>query len=254
MDLGLAVFLPESLKGDHAVRDLAALRPDLMVVVAYGLILPQAILDTPRLGCWNVHASLLPRWRGAAPIERAILAGDEDTGVTIMQMNAGLDTGDLLMSRETHIGVQETGGQLHDRLAELGAGALLAALEQHGRGALQAVPQNDGLACYAPKLTRDEAQLEWNDSAQLLARKVRAFNPRLVVRAELAGEPVRIWEASALPGPVDAPAGEVVAAGREGVDVATGDGVLRLKTIQRAGRQPVSAADYVNARPELRTR
>ncbi len=254
MDSGIAVFQPESLKNESVVPDLAALQPDLLVVVAYGLILPQAVLDIPTLGCWNVHASLLPRWRGAAPVERAILAGDHTTGVTIMQMNSGLDTGDMLLRRETRIGGQETGGELHDRLAELGAETLLAALEQQASGTLVPLPQDDDLACYAPRLTRDEAELDWSEAAETLALKVRALNPRLPVRAQVAGEPVKVWEARLLPGEVDAAPGQVIAAGREGIDVAAGKGVLRLLRIQRAGRRPVSAADYLNARPELRAR
>jgi len=251
VESGLPVFQPESLKDEQAVRELSALEPDLMVVVAYGLILPQAILEVPKLGCWNVHASALPRWRGAAPIERAILEGDQSTGVTIMQMNAGLDTGDVLLSRETAIGAQETGGELHDRLAELGAQALLDALEQQATGTLDPQVQDDALASYAHRLTREEAVLDWGEAAESLERKVRAFNPRLVGRAELAGEPVRIWEAVNLPGGIEATPGQVVSAGREGIDVATGDGVLRLIRVQRAGRQPVSAMDYLNARPDL---
>jgi methionyl-tRNA formyltransferase len=251
----LPVYQPESLKGDEAAHELAALQPDLMVVVAYGLILPPDILDVPRVGCWNVHASLLPRWRGAAPIERAILAGDKTTGVTIMQMNAGLDTGDMLLRRETSIGPQETGGALHERLAELGAEALLDALQERAAGTLHPRPQDDSLACYAERLTRDEAQLDWGAPAELLARKIRAFNPRLVARAEVAGEALKIWEAQTLSVavPAGAPPGKVIAAGRAGIDVATGSRVLRLLRIQCAGRQPVTAADYLNARPDLRT-
>lgn len=254
VEFGLPVFQPESLQGNDAVGELAALEADLMVVVAYGLILPPAILDLPTLGCWNVHASLLPRWRGAAPIERAILAGDETTGVTIMQMNAGLDTGDMLHSRETPIHPQETAGVLHDRLAALGAEALLGALQEHAAGTLRPQPQDDNLACYAERLNRDEGSLDWGDPAESLERKIRAFNPRLVVRAEVAGEALKIWEAEAVPvaAPAGASPGRVIAAGREGIDVATGAGVLRLLKVQRAGRQPVTAADYVNARPDLR--
>lgn len=255
VEAGLPVYQPESLKGDEAAHELAALQPDLMVVVAYGLMLPPDILDVPMVGCWNVHASLLPRWRGAAPIERAILAGDKTTGVTIMQMNAGLDTGDMLLRRETSIGPQETGGALHERLAELGAEALLDALQERAAATLHPRPQDDSLACYAERLTRDEAQLDWGAPAELLARKIRAFNPRLVVRAEVAGEALKIWEAQALSVavPAGAPPGKVIAAGRAGIDVATGSRVLRLLRIQRAGRQPVTAADYLNARPDLRT-
>ncbi|WP_147653527.1 methionyl-tRNA formyltransferase [Vulcaniibacterium gelatinicum] len=250
---GLEVRQPEHFKS-AATRDaLRALQPDLMVVVAYGLILPQAVLDIPQHGCWNVHASLLPRWRGAAPIQRAIEAGDAETGVCLMQMERGLDTGPVLLSRRTPIGADETAGQLHDRLAELGA-QLLA----DGLGLLRAglrpvpQPQPDEGVTYAHKLEKHEARLDWTRPARVLANKVRAFHPWPVAEAELAGERVRIHGAVALDEAHAAAPGTLLRAGREGVDVACGEGVLRIRTLQREGGRAISAADWLNARPDLR--
>ena len=256
---GIPVLQPESLKGETARDALRALKPDLMVVVAYGLLLPQKILDIPEDGCWNVHASLLPRWRGAAPIQRAIEAGDSDTGVCLMQMEKGLDTGPVLLSQTVPIGPDMTGGQLHDLLAELGARTLadgLGLLRASMRPA--AKPQPETGVTYAHKLDKAEARLDWSQSADVLARKVRAFNPWPVAEAELAGkgeagERVRIHAATALPLAHKASPGTVLRATREGIDVACGEGALRLRTVQRAGGKPVSAADYLNAHPQLRT-
>ncbi len=256
---GIPVLQPESLKGETARDALRALKPDLMVVVAYGLLLPQKILDIPEDGCWNVHASLLPRWRGAAPIQRAIEAGDSDTGVCLMQMEKGLDTGPVLLSQTVPIGPDMTGGQLHDLLAELGARTLadgLGLLRASMRPA--AKPQPETGVTYAHKLDKAEARLDWSQPADVLARKVRAFNPWPVAEAELAGkgeagERVRIHAATALPLAHKASPGTVLRATREGIDVACGEGALRLRTVQRAGGKPVSAADYLNAHPQLRT-
>lgn len=249
---GFPVRQPQTLREAQAQQALRELAPDLMVVVAYGLILPQAVLDIPRFGCWNVHASLLPRWRGAAPIQRAIQAGDAETGVCLMQMEAGLDTGPVLLEQRTPISDAETGGQLHDRLAELGAQVLA-----DGLGLLRAGirpvprPQPQQGASYARKLDKSEARLDWRRPAEELARAVRAFNPWPVAEAEVAGERLRIHGAVALPQAHEAAPGTLLAAGREGIDIACGQGVLRLRVVQRAGGRAITAADWLNARRDL---
>ncbi|MDX2299780.1 MAG: methionyl-tRNA formyltransferase [Xanthomonadaceae bacterium] len=252
--LGVPVLQPETLRDAAAQEALRALAPDLLVVVAYGLILPKAVLEIPRYGCWNVHASLLPRWRGAAPIQRAIEAGDSETGVCLMQMARGLDTGPVLLRLTTPIAESDTGGSLHDRLAELGAQALRdgLALLRAGLRPL-ATPQADDGVSYAHKLDKAEARLDWAQPATALARKVRAFHPWPIAEAELDGERLRIHAALALPesSPSAAP-GSVVRAGRDGIDVACGEGTLRLLTVQREGGKPLAARDYLNARPALR--
>jgi methionyl-tRNA formyltransferase len=221
-----------------------------MVVVAYGLLLPQSILDIPKHGCWNVHASLLPRWRGAAPVQRAIEAGDAETGVCLMQMEKGLDTGPVLLSQRTPIGGAETGGELHDRLAMLGAQVLADGLGLLRAGMKPvAVPQPDAGATYAHKLDKAEAKLDWTQPAEVLARKVRAFQPWPVAEAQLDGERVRIHAAEALPLAHAAAPGTVLLARREGIDVACGEGALRLQRVQREGGKPLAVADYLNARP-----
>ena len=250
LELGFPVLQPETLKSELSRDALRALKPDLMVVVAYGLLLPQAILDIPEHGCWNVHASLLPRWRGAAPIQRAIEAGDRETGVCLMQMEKGLDTGPVLLSQRLPIGPDETAGELHDRLAELGAqtlgdglGLLRAGMKPVAR------PQPETGATYARKLDKSEAKLDWSEPAEVLARKVRAFNPWPIAEAQLAGERVRIHAAEAVDGEHDAAPGSVLRAARDGIDVACGSGALRLLRLQREGGRVLPAADYLNARP-----
>ena len=250
---GIPVLQPESLKSERSRDALRALQPDLMVVVAYGLLLPQRILDIPKFGCWNVHASLLPRWRGAAPIQRAIEAGDRETGVCLMQMEKGLDTGPVLLRQSLAIGESETGGQLHDRLSELGAHVLadgLGLLRAGIRPVPQPQPETD--VTYAHKLDKAEAKLDWAQPADVLARKVRAFNPWPMAEAELSGERVRIHGAVALPLAHGATPGTVLAAGRDGIDVACGEGALRIRVLQRAGGKAITAADYLNARRDLR--
>lgn len=253
--LGIPVEQPETLKSPQAQQRLRDYAPDLMVVIAYGLILPRKVLAIPRLGCWNVHASVLPRWRGAAPIQRAILAGDTETGVGLMRMEAGLDTGPVLLERRTPIAPDDTGGSLHDRLATLGAEVLREGLLRVlGGASLPATPQAESGATYAHKLDKAEARLDFTRPALELERKVRAFNPWPVAEAELAGERVRVWSAVASPSPVVRAAnpGTVLAASRHGIDIVSGDGVLRITQLQRPGGRAITAADYVNARPELR--
>jgi methionyl-tRNA formyltransferase len=252
---GVAVEQPESLKSAEAQQRLADYRPDLLVVVAYGLILPRKVLSIPGLGCWNVHASLLPRWRGAAPIQRAILAGDAESGVDLMQMEAGLDTGPLLLRRRTPIRPDDTGGSLHDRLAALGAEVLAEGLRRTLAGeVLVATPQPADGATYAHKLEKAEAKLDFNRPAPELERQVRAFDPWPVAEAGIAGEPLRIWAAHAIDLEHGAAPGTVLAAGRDGIDVACGSDALRITAVQRAGGKRIGAADYLNARPELRQR
>jgi methionyl-tRNA formyltransferase len=250
---GVPVEQPESLKSPEARRTLTDYRPDLLIVVAYGLILSRKVLATPRLGCWNVHASLLPRWRGAAPIQRAILAGDSESGVDLMQMEAGLDTGPVLLQRRTPIALDETGGSLHDRLSALGADVLAEGLRRTLAGdVLAATPQAEDGVTYAHKLEKAEARLDLGLPAVALERKVRAFDPWPVAETEIADEPLRIWSAHASDHDHHARVGSVLAASRDGIDLACGQGVLRVTALQRAGGKRITAADYLNARPELR--
>jgi methionyl-tRNA formyltransferase len=250
---GLALEQPESLKSAEVQQALAAYRPELLVVVAYGLILPRKVLAIPRLGCWNVHASLLPRWRGAAPIQRAVLAGDSESGVDLMQMEAGLDTGPVLLQRRTPIASEDTGGSLHDRLSRLGAEVLAEGLHRTLAGEiLAATPQPVEGVTYAHKLDKAEARLDFSQPAIELERQVRAFDPWPVAEGEIAGEPLRIWAARALELDHHAAPGSVLAAGREGIDIACAHGALRVTALQRAGGKRIGAIDYLNARPEPR--
>jgi methionyl-tRNA formyltransferase len=248
LQLGLALAQPATLRPPTELP--RGERPDLMVVVAYGLLLPRAWLDWPKYGCINLHASLLPRWRGAAPIQRAVLAGDTQTGISVMQMEEGLDTGAVHLQRTTPIGAHETAGALHDRLAVLAAQALIEALPGVLAGTSRPQPQQHALATHAPKIAKDEARLDWREPAVQLERQVRAFDPWPVAEAHLSdGRRLRVFEAVALPG-ADAraaPAGAVVAAGRGGIDVATGDGVLRLRRIQPPSGRVMDAEAYLAA-------
>jgi methionyl-tRNA formyltransferase len=243
----LPVCQPHSLKPGEVQAALAGLHPDLMVVVAYGLILPPAVLAIPRLGCVNVHASLLPRWRGAAPIQRAILAGDADTGVCLMQMEAGLDTGPVLACKSCAIAADDTGSRLHDKLALQGARLLAANLDALEGGDLVPRPQDDALASYAGKLEKSEARIDWGRPATDLARMVRAFNSWPVAETRYDGRQLRIWEAIPVQGDVTVPPGTVLSATREGIDVACGDGHLRILRLQLPGARAVPAADFINA-------
>lgn len=250
---GIPVEQPESFKADADRARLAGYAPDLMVVVAYGLILPRKVLAIPRLGCWNVHASLLPRWRGAAPIQRAILAGDAESGVDLMQMEAGLDTGPVLIERRTAIAGDDTGGTLHDRLSALGADALAEGLRRVIAGeVLESRAQPAEGVEYAHKLDKAEARLDFALPAITLERKVRAFDPWPVAEGDVAGERLRVWAATAVEGRAGALPGTVLAATRQGIDIACGEGALRLAAVQRAGGRRIGAADYLNARPELK--
>jgi methionyl-tRNA formyltransferase len=246
--LNLTVRQPATLKDGEAARAIASIAPDVVVVVAYGLLLPPEVLSLPRHGCLNVHASLLPRWRGAAPVARAILAGDDRTGVCIMRMEAGLDTGPVMLSRATTIGAQETAGELEVRLARVGGAAVVEALDALAAGRAEFVEQDPALATYASKLTKAEARLDWREDAASLARRVRALNPRPVAETTLDGAQLRIHEAGPVPiapGPVP---GTIVSAGADGIVVMAGEGALALRRVQLPGRRAVSAGELANAR------
>ncbi|MEK1940449.1 MAG: methionyl-tRNA formyltransferase [Pseudomonas sp.] len=244
----IPVLQPPTLRDPAAQAELAALNADLMVVVAYGLILPQVVLDTPRLGCINSHASLLPRWRGAAPIQRAVQAGDAESGVTVMQMEAGLDTGPMLLKVRTAISSEDTGGSLHDRLAELGPPAVLQAIAELAAGTLLGEVQNNDLATYAHKLNKDEARLDWSRPAVELERLVRAFNPWPICHSTLNGEPLKVLAAHPAEG--HGQPGEILQASRDGLTVACGEGALRLTRLQLPGGKALNFSDLFNSRRE----
>ncbi|MEQ5835941.1 methionyl-tRNA formyltransferase [Marinobacter sp. NFXS9] len=253
LDADLPVRQPESLKSADAQAELAAFQSDVMIVAAYGLILPQAVLDIPARGCLNIHASLLPRWRGAAPIQRAIAAGDEETGITIMQMDAGLDTGAMLLKLSTPITGDDTGGSLHDRLADLGGQAILTALKELADGGLQAETQDDSQACYAHKLNKQEGHLDWQQPAIALERLVRAFNPWPGTFVDTDSDRVRIHAAEALAETSDQAPGTLIARGRDGIDVACAEGVLRLHRVQLPGSRAQSISDLINGGRDVLT-
>lgn len=250
MELSLLVAQPHSLKDPDALRGVQSLEADLMVVAAYGLILPKPVLDAPTFGCMNIHASLLPRWRGAAPIQRAIAAGDSETGVTIMQMDVGLDTGDMLHAKKCPIDPNTTGQQLHDTLSAIGSEALLETLDMLSTNTLQPVAQDNSLATYADKLKKSEAVINWQDSARNIHRLICAFNAWPVAQTVLNGDTLRVWESIVVNGSSaanKAAAGEIVSLS-EGLDVATVDGVIRLTRVQAPGKKPLAIADFLNSR------
>ena len=251
----IPVYQPQSLKSPEAQQELADLAVDILVVVAYGLLLPQKVLDLPRLGCINVHASILPRWRGAAPIQRALEAGDQMTGVTIMQMDAGLDTGAMLIKTECPILPTDTAGDLHDRLASIGTPALLQALDQLQAGTATAEQQDDSLSCYAPKLVKEEALLDWRQSATVLARKVRAFNPFPVAFTQLQGtgpnDRIRVWRASVIDDGSSQTPGTILDVSAEGIQVQCGEGSLLLQQLQLPGKKPCSAEELLRGHAQL---
>ncbi|WP_262113142.1 methionyl-tRNA formyltransferase [Aeromonas sp. Marseille-Q5825] len=244
----LPVYQPASLRNEAAQAELAALGADLMVVVAYGLILPKAVLDTPRLGCLNVHGSLLPRWRGAAPIQRAIWAGDAETGVTIMQMDVGLDTGAMIRKVSCPIAFDETSASLYDKLAELGPQALVDTLGAMAAGDTAAEAQDDALANYAQKLSKEEARIDWSMEAVAIERCIRAFNPWPISWFEVAEQTIKVWQAEVIDSDHGQSAGTLLKADKQGIDVATGKGVLRLLTLQPPGKKAMSVPDLLNSR------
>lgn len=244
----IPVMQPPSLRNAEAQAQLAALEPDLMVVVAYGLILPQAVLDIPRLGCINSHASLLPRWRGAAPIQRAVQAGDAESGVTVMRMEAGLDTGPMLLKVVTPINAIDTGGSLHDRLAQMGPPAVIQAIAGLADGTLHGEVQDDALATYAHKLNKDEARLDWSLPAEQLERLIRAFNPWPICHSTLDGETVKVLGACLATG--QGTPGEILAASKDGLVVACGEQALSLTRLQLPGGKALAFADLFNSRKE----
>jgi methionyl-tRNA formyltransferase len=250
LEQAIPVYQPTTLKSAETQAQLQALQPDLIIVVAYGLLLPKIVLETPRWGCVNVHASLLPRWRGAAPIQRALLAGDQITGITLMQMDIGLDTGAMILQRRCEIQVLETGQTLHDKLANLGAQLLTETLDEIEN--LPVTPQDNQQATYANKLDKAEAQLNWQQPATVLERQVRAFNPWPIAQAQLFNQTLRIWEAQALPTlpTTTQPIGSILACQRHGIDIVTAEGILRLLKVQKAGGKPLSVNDFLNGHPQ----
>jgi methionyl-tRNA formyltransferase len=245
---GLQVLQPATLRTEEIQRSIAALDADVMVVAAYGLILPKAVLQLPRYGCLNIHASLLPRWRGAAPIQRAILAGDKETGITIMQMDEGLDTGDMLLRNACPIEATDTGHTLHDKLAGMGASSILEALRLLHEHRLVPVRQDNEAACYAAKLLKSEARIDWRQDARQIERAVRAYNPFPVCHADLDGVPIKIWQAGLCTGKQDDP-GRVLAVDKHGITVACGKDALLLEVLQRPGGKAQSAAQFLQAVP-----
>ncbi len=246
---GLPVSQPHT--GSEMENHPALAEAEVLAVAAFGLILPEEVIKLPRYGSVNVHTSLLPRWRGAAPIQRAIEAGDSVTGITIMQMAAGLDRGDILLQQECPIAADDTAGTLHDRLAGLGADCLLEVLDRLAAGRLTSTPQDDSRATYAPKISKAEAEIDWSQPAAVIERKVRAFNPTPVAHTRLNGQAMRIWQARALPGDAGAEPGTPVAHSADGLDVATGDGLLRILQLQLPGRKVIAAREFYNGHPRF---
>ncbi|PKB90853.1 methionyl-tRNA formyltransferase [Ewingella americana] len=250
LEHGIPVFQPKSLRPAESQQLVAELNADVMVVVAYGLILPQAVLDMPKLGCINVHGSLLPRWRGAAPIQRSLWAGDSQTGITIMQMDVGLDTGNMLHKIECDIEPQDTSATLYNKLAELGPTGMLATLQQLAEGTARPEVQDEALVTYAEKLSKEEARLDWTLSAKQLERCIRAFNPWPMSYFVIDEQPVKVWQAEAMDQQTSAQPGTIIAAGKAGIQVATSDGILNILQLQPAGKKAMSVQDILNSRRE----
>lgn len=244
----IPVYQPENFKSDEAKQELADLNADIMVVVAYGLLLPQVVLDMPKLGCINVHGSILPRWRGAAPIQRSIWAGDAETGVTIMQMDIGLDTGDMLKIATLPIEASDTSASMYEKLAGLGPDALIDCLADIATGKAEPVKQDDELANYAKKLSKEEARINWNDDAAHIERCVRAFNPWPMSHFEAAENSIKVWQSRVAEQTSDKPAGTIVQADKTGIYVATGNGTLVLEQLQVPGKKAMSVQDILNSR------
>lgn len=244
----IPVFQPTSLRNDESQQWVADQNPDIMIVVAYGMILPEAILNLPRLGCLNVHGSLLPRWRGAAPIQRSIWAGDAQTGVTIMQMDIGLDTGDMLHKAILPISAQDTSASLYEKLAEIGPNALIETLNLITSG--QAIPekQDDKFANYAEKLSKDEARIDWALPAEQIERCIRAFNPWPISYFEVDEQLIKVWQAEVINEPHNQPVGTILRADKKGICIATGDGQLNILQLQPPGKKPMHAQDLLNSR------
>jgi methionyl-tRNA formyltransferase len=250
-DHNLTVLQPPSLKDSDAQQQLASFEADIMIVVAYGLILPQVVLDTPRLGCINVHGSLLPKWRGAAPIQRAIEAGDKETGICIMQMDAGLDTGPVISVARCAIEDSDTSGSIYQKLSELGAPTLLVALEKMASGVAVAEQQDDSQSTYARKIDKSEALIDWSMSAQEISRRVRAFNPFPATFSHIGGDRVKIWGASATDKQSNNSAGAIIHADAEGILVQTGRGQLLITEIQLAGKSKMPVSELLKSKAEL---
>ena len=249
LENGLEVLQPsasELIALQDRIADL-----DLMIVAAYGMLLPETILNAPKYGCINVHTSLLPKWRGAAPIQRAIQAGDDETGITIMQMDSGLDTGPILLQKKCPINATDTSASLHNKLASLGSDCMLEVLEKIISADIQALNQDNSQACYAEKITKSEARIDWAESAINIDRAIRAFNPAPICHTELQGLALRIWQAEVLESESTSPAGEIVHASKAGIDVATGDGVLRILELQPQGKRAMSVSDFLNGNPDF---
>jgi methionyl-tRNA formyltransferase len=243
----IPVYQPSSLKSKDEQTFFASLDADLLVVTAYGLILPKAILDAPKYGCINIHASLLPRWRGAAPIQRSILAGDAETGITIMNMDIGLDTGDMLLKQSCKIGATQTASDLHDELMALGGKALLKVLPTIFDGSVVAEKQNDELALYAKKLNKAEAKINWLDDAPYIVRMVNAFNSWPVAQTTMDEKVIRIWKAEQLDETSNAKSGSVIRYSKDGIVVATGKGVVNIVEMQMPGKRKMAVSDIVNS-------
>ncbi|WP_297809307.1 methionyl-tRNA formyltransferase [uncultured Methylophaga sp.] len=247
LEHAIPVEQPLNFKSEDSLATLDSYQADLMVVVAYGLLLPQAVLDTPRLGCINVHASLLPRWRGAAPIQRAILAGDTETGVGIMKMEAGLDTGPVLLEKRCPIDNDDTAQVLHDRLATLGAEALVSSLAEIENRLAQARPQDEAHKTYAHKLEKQEALIDWQHTAEQILRQVNAFNPWPVAQTQWQGDTMRIWLAQLADTRQSGQPGEVLTVDKQGIDIACGSGALRITQLQVPGKRAMTVRDFLNA-------